>query len=155
MPFPGRRVVVGSDDLYPAVEAVIKYLKEKGFEVVLVGSPKTGKPEPWPLVGYEIGKLVAEGSADWGVAICYTGTGISIAANKVCGVRAALCNDAETARGARLWNDANVLAMSGRLITNYLAKEILEAWISTTNIDVSEANNIETLKKLDEGRKCP
>jgi len=99
--------------------------------------------------------LVAEGSADWGVAICYTGTGISIAANKVCGVRAALCNDAETARGARLWNDANVLAMSSRLITNYLVKEILEAWISTTNIDVSEANNIKTLKKLDEGRKCP
>lgn len=149
LPFPGKKVAVGSDDNYPVVGAVINYLKSRGFEVVPVGAAKTGKPEPWPLVGYEVGRLVASGEVDWGVAICYTGTGVSIAANKVRGVRAALCNDAETARGARLWNNANVLAMSGRLVTEYVAKEILDAWINTVNIDESEARNIELLAKLD------
>jgi ribose 5-phosphate isomerase B len=149
MGFAGKRVAVGSDDLYPVADFVVEYLKSKGFEVILVGSLKTRKPEPWPLVGYEVGKLVASGEVDWGVAICYTGTGVSIAANKVRGVRAALCTDAETAKGARLWNDANVLVLSGRLTTTYLAKEILDTWISTTSIDESERNNIELLKTLD------
>ncbi|MCC6016699.1 MAG: RpiB/LacA/LacB family sugar-phosphate isomerase [Desulfurococcaceae archaeon] len=149
MGFAGKRVAVGSDDLYPVADFVVEYLKNKGFEVILVGSLKTRKPEPWPLVGYEVGKLVASGEVDWGVAICYTGTGVSIAANKVRGVRAALCTDAETAKGARLWNDANVLVLSGRLTTTYLAKEILDTWISTTSIDESERNNIELLKTLD------
>jgi ribose 5-phosphate isomerase B len=149
MGFTGKRVAVGSDDLYPVADFVVEYLKNKGFEVILVGSLKTRKPEPWPLVGYEVGKLVASGEVDWGVAICYTGTGVSIAANKVRGVRAALCTDAETAKGARLWNDANVLVLSGRLTTTYLAKEILDTWISTTSIDESERNNIELLKTLD------
>lgn len=149
MGFTGKRVAVGSDDLYPVADFVVEYLKSKGFEVILVGSLKTRKPEPWPLVGYEVGKLVASGEVDWGVAICYTGTGVSIAANKVRGVRAALCTDAETAKGARLWNDANVLVLSGRLTTTYLAKEILDTWISTASIDESERNNIELLKTLD------
>ncbi len=149
MVFPGKKVVVGSDDLYPIVNTVIRYLIEKGFEVITVGAAKSGKTEPWPLVGYEVGRAVANGEADWGIAICYTGTGVSIAANKVRGVRAALCNDPGTAKGARLWNDANVLVMSGRLVSEYLAKEILDAWISSTNIDESEAKNIEMLKSLD------
>jgi ribose 5-phosphate isomerase B len=149
MGFTGKRVAVGSDDLYPVADFVVEYLKSKGFEVILVGSLKTRKPEPWPLVGYEVGKLVASGEVDWGVAICYTGTGVSIAANKVRGVRAALCTDAETAKDARLWNDANVLVLSGRLTTTYLAREILDTWISTTSIDESEHSNIELLKTLD------
>jgi len=155
LPFPGKRVAVGSDDVYPAASAAVKFLQEKGFEVVPVGSVKTGKPEPWPLVGYEVAKLVASGEVDWGVVVCYTGTGVSIAANKVKGARAALCNDAETARGARAWNDANVLAMSGRLVTEHLAREILSAWISTASVDESEAKNIEALKKLDELGELP
>jgi len=146
----GKKVAVGSDDLYPAARFVFEYLKKKGFEVVPVGSLKTNKPEPWPLVGLEVGRMVAEGKVDWGVVACYTGTGVSIAANKVKGVRTALCNDAQTARGARLWNDANVLALSGRLVSEEVAKEIIEAWISTTEIDPSERGNIEFLKKIDE-----
>lgn len=148
----GRRVAIGSDDLYPAARFAFEYLKRKGFEVIPVGSLKTNKPEPWPLVGIEVGRMVAEGRADWGVLVCYTGTGVSMAANKVRGVRAALCNDAQTARGARLWNDANVLAMSGRLVSEEVAKEIIEAWISTEEIDPSEKRNIEILKEYDEKR---
>jgi len=148
----GKKVAVGSDDLYPAARFVYEYLKKKGYEVIPVGSLKTNKPEPWPHVGIEVGRMVAEGRVEFGVVVCYTGTGVSIAANKVRGVRAALCNDAQTARGARLWNDANVLAMSGRLVSEEVAKEIIEAWTSTAEIDPSEKNNIEFLKSFDEGR---
>jgi len=150
----GKRIAVGSDDLYPCARFAAEYLKGKGFEVVLVGSLKTGKPEPWPQVGFEVAKMVSEGVVDWGIVVCYTGTGVSIAANKVPGIRAALCNDAECARGARLWNDANVLAMSGRLVTEYVAKEIIEAWLSVESIDRSEEQNINALKELDRKLRC-
>ncbi|MEM4513400.1 MAG: RpiB/LacA/LacB family sugar-phosphate isomerase [Ignisphaera sp.] len=149
MVFPGQKVAIGADDLYPIVDFIVDYLRSKGYEVLPVGAVKTREPAPWPSVGFEVGKLVATGIADWGIAICYTGTGVSIAANKVKGVRAALCNDSETAKGARLWNDANVLVLSGRLVTNYLAKEIIDAWISIVKPDESEFKNIELLKDID------
>src|SRR5713226_7673078 len=85
----------------------------------------------WPDVGEKIGMEVRSGRADQGVVFCWTGTGVTIAANKVPGARAALCWDAETARGARLWDDANVLAMSLRSTSPGVAKEILDAWFST------------------------
>ncbi|MEM0444592.1 MAG: RpiB/LacA/LacB family sugar-phosphate isomerase [Nitrososphaerota archaeon] len=144
-----RRVVIGSDDKYPAAVEAAKYLASRGFEVVEKGALRSGKVEPWPDVALEAGKMVAEGEADWGIVVCYTGTGVSIAANKVKGVRAALCLDAQTARGARLWNDANILAMSGRLTTPDVAREIIDAWLSVEKIDESERENIEKLKKVD------
>jgi len=147
-----RKVAVGSDDLYHVAKFTVEYLKKKGFEVVPIGSVKSGKPEPWPKVAIEVGEMVKRREVDWGVVICYTGTGVSIAANKVKGVRAALCNDAETARGARLWNDANVLAMSARLVTDILAREIIDAWLSVNAIDPTEEDNISYLRKYDEER---
>ncbi|MCS7117690.1 MAG: RpiB/LacA/LacB family sugar-phosphate isomerase [Thaumarchaeota archaeon] len=145
-------MAVGADDIYPAARAVVEHLRARGFEVVELGSLKSGKVEPWPEVGTEVGEKVTSGQVDWGVVICYTGTGVSIAANKVRGVRAALCFDAETARGARLWNDANVLALSGRLASPQVAKEIVEAWLSVDSIDESERRNIEKLKGYDSAR---
>ncbi|MEM4557073.1 MAG: RpiB/LacA/LacB family sugar-phosphate isomerase, partial [Sulfolobales archaeon] len=142
------KVAVGADDNYHIANYVVNYLKSKGFEVVLVGSLKSGKQEPWPNVGYEVGKLVASGSVDYGIVICYTGTGVSIAANKVRGVRAALCVDAKTAQGARLWNDANVLALSARLLSEEVAKEIIDAWFSVSEPDPSEVPNIRRLDEL-------
>jgi ribose 5-phosphate isomerase B len=146
------RVAVGADDLYPAAKEVVQYLRSKGFEVLEVGSLKTGKVEPWPDVGIEVGERVARGEADWGVVACYTGTGVSLSANKVKGVRAALCFDAESARGARLWNDANVLAISGRLTSPQVAKEIIDAWLSVQKIDESERKNIEKVMRYDQAR---
>jgi len=146
------RVVVGSDDTYYIAKFIYEYLKKKGHELIPVGALKTGRLEPWPKVGFEVGKLVAEGKADMGIVICYTGTGVSIAANKVKGVRAALVTDAKNAEGARLWNDANVLAISARLTSEEVAKEILEAWFKVKEPDLSEKENIEMLKKLDEER---
>src|SRR3979490_667135 len=86
---------------------------------------------PWPEVGHSVGTAVSSGLADRGVVCCWTGTGVSIAANKVPGVRAALCVDAETARGARKWNDANVVALSLRLTSEQIAVEILDAFLVT------------------------
>ncbi|MGB9725271.1 MAG: isochorismatase family protein [Fervidicoccaceae archaeon] len=145
----GKRVAIGSDDLYTAASMAKQYLESLGYEIYPVGSLKTGKPEPWPEVGREVGLLVSTGKVDWGIVVCYTGTGVSIAANKVKGVRAALCNDPETARGARLWNDANILAMSGRLVSDILAKEILKAWISVEGPEESERENIAKILKFE------
>lgn len=149
----GKRVAVGSDDLYLSARVAKEFLESNGFEVIAMGSLKTGKPEPWPDVGREVGEAVSSGTADWGVVVCYTGTGVSIAANKVKGVRAALCNDPETARGARLWNDANVLAMSGRLVTDIMAKEILNSWISVQEPERGEIDNIAKLSLYEEGKR--
>lgn len=144
------KVIVGSDDVYPASQAVCDYLQSKNFEVVKVGALVTGKVESWVDVATEVAKGVVSGEFIFGVVVCYTGTGVSIAANKVKGARAALCPDAKTAEGARKWNDANILAMSGRLVTPELAKEILDAWLLTSKVDPTEAENIAKLKALDE-----
>jgi ribose 5-phosphate isomerase B len=95
-------------------------------------------------VGRRVGEAVAEGRADLGVVCCWTGTGVSMAANKVPGVRAALCTDAETARGARRWNDANVVAFGLRLTSPDIAREILDAFLATP-VDESERGTIATL----------
>jgi ribose 5-phosphate isomerase B len=86
--------------------------------------------DAWPSVGREVGEAVARGDCTYGIVCCWTGTGVSIAANKVPGVRAALCADAETAAGARTWNDANVLALSLRSTAIPVAKAMLDAWFS-------------------------
>ncbi|MEM1586079.1 MAG: RpiB/LacA/LacB family sugar-phosphate isomerase [Candidatus Bathyarchaeia archaeon] len=139
------RVSIGSDDLYPVAVTLYEELKRRGFEVKAYGALVTGRVEPWPDVAFSVAGDVADGRSAFGIVICYTGTGVSIAANKVRGVRAALCFDAETAKGARLWNDANILAISGRLTTPQVGKEILEAWLSVKSLDPNEINNIKKI----------
>lgn len=139
------KISIGSDDLYPVAVALCEELKKRGFEVRAYGALVTGKVEPWPDVAFSVANDVAEGISNFGIIICYTGTGVTIAANKVRGVRAALCFDAETARGARLWNDANVLTISGRLTTPQVGREILEAWLSVKGPDPSEIDNIKKI----------
>jgi RpiB/LacA/LacB family sugar-phosphate isomerase len=120
------RVAFGTDEKTEVSEAVRAELSQLGHDVVVVGDGA-----PWTEVGRLVGEAVAAGDADRGVVCCWTGTGVSIAANKVTGVRAALCTDAETARGARRWNDANVLALGLRLTSPPVAKEMLEAFLLT------------------------
>jgi ribose 5-phosphate isomerase B len=138
------RIVVGSDERTPLTDAVVADLEARGATVALVGPPG-GEDLAWAAAGRRVGRLVATGAADSGVLFCWTGTGASIAANKVAGVRAALCTDAATARGARRWNDANVLVMSLRLTSPEVAREILDAWFATEP-DPAEAANIATLE---------
>ncbi|NWF82064.1 MAG: RpiB/LacA/LacB family sugar-phosphate isomerase [Chloroflexi bacterium] len=126
------RLAVGSDERTHVTDALVEELRRRGHEVILIG-PLAGTEDAWPEVGRAVGAAVASGAAEQGIVCCYTGTGVSIAANKVPGVRAALCHDAQTAAGARKWNDANVLALSLRTTTSELAKEILDAWFSTAS----------------------
>ena len=124
------RYVVGADEHDPVLGIIENELRSLGHEVTTVGA-RPGSPSPWAPVAIEVGSRIANGEADRGVVCCHTGTGVSMAANKIAGVRAALCIDAETARGARQWNDANVLALSLRLTSSTVAKEIVRAWAST------------------------
>lgn len=137
------RVVLGADDKTELTDAVADDLRKRGHEVELVGPPDDEDIQ-WAEIGMKVGELVADGGADTGVLFCWTGTGAAIAANKVPGVRAALCTDKETAAGARRWNDANVLVMGLRLTSPTVAGEMLDAWFSTEP-DASEAENIAKL----------
>ena len=127
---------MGSDEHTPLVDAIVEALGALGHEADVVADG-----DPWPDVGRRVGEAVAGGAADRGVVCCWTGTGVSIAANKVPGVRAALCTDAETATGARRWNDANVLALGLRLTSPEVAREMLSAFL-TAEPDGDEATNI-------------
>jgi ribose 5-phosphate isomerase B len=124
------RVALGSDMAGELPEAIDRWLCAHGHEVVRLGALAPGDDAAWPSVGREVGNCVARGQTRYGVLCCWTGTGVSIAANKVAGVRAALCADAATAAGAREWNDANVLCMSLRATSVPLAEEMLEAWFA-------------------------
>jgi ribose 5-phosphate isomerase B len=144
----GRPVVLGSDERTELTDAVEAELHARGHDVVAIGPPAQRPEEDakqWAQVGREVGEAVARGEAATGVLFCWTGTGASIAANKVQGVRAALCADASTAAGARRWNDANVLVMSLRLTSVEVAREMLDAWFATAP-DPDEAVNIARLE---------
>ena len=133
------RIAFGTDEATPLTEAITRALCERGHDVVVAAHG-----DAWPDVGRTVGELVVRGEVDRGVVCCWTGTGVSIAANKVPGVRAALCTDAETARGARRWNDANVLAISLRLTSADVASEMLDAFLST-EVDPAERSEIAKL----------
>jgi ribose 5-phosphate isomerase B len=141
------RIVLGSDERTELTDAVVADLEARGATVTLIGPP-AGDDLQWPDVGRAVGECVARGDVDSGVLFCWTGTGASIAANKVRGVRAALCTDAETAKGARRWNDANVLVMSLRLTSPQVAREMLDMWFDTP-ADPNEVANIESLEAPD------
>lgn len=125
------RLAFGSDMDMHVARMVAEKLQEDGHEVVMYG-PVIGDVMLWPEVARRVAEDVAQGRADEGILFCWTGTGVSIAANKVPGIRAALCDDAETARGARLWNRANVLCMSLRRTSEVVAEEILKQWFATS-----------------------
>lgn len=124
------KIALGSDEKTHLTDLIAEELGKRGFEVESFGPLKQENMD-WPHVAQEVAERVAVGRADEGILLCWTGTGVSIAANKVPGVRAALCQDAETARGARLWNRANVLCLSLRATSEIIAKEILDAWFLT------------------------
>jgi ribose 5-phosphate isomerase B len=123
------KIAVASDEKTYLTDFVIAELEKRGHQVILFG-PLVDENLPWTLASERLADSVARGEAEQGVLFCYTGTGASIAANKVPGIRAALCADAETARGAKWWNDANVLVMSLRATSTEVAREILDAWFA-------------------------
>lgn len=124
------KIILSSDEYGELIPAIQKAAERAGHECTYVG-PGPGEEKDWPVVTSGAVARVASGEFDEGIVICWTGTGATIAANKVKGIRAALCGDAETARGARVWNHANVLALSMRKTSLPLAREILQSWFET------------------------
>jgi ribose 5-phosphate isomerase B len=137
------KIIVGADDDGPVADTVVGELQARGHDVTVLPH------EQWPEVARKVAEAVASGDADQGVLFCWTGTGTSMAANKVPGVRAALVWDPWIAEGARRWNDANVLVMSLKRTTPATAKEILDAWFGVAEPDPDEAANIARLRELE------
>jgi ribose 5-phosphate isomerase B len=142
------RIALCSDEPYRVHETLAAEIRARGHEVVPYGAVATGREEPWADVAEHAALAVSRGECDQGVFLCWTGTGIAMAANKVPGVRAALCADAQTAAGAKVWNHANVLCLSNRALSDDVAKEILAAWFDTEPGDRGTAG-VERLTAVD------
>lgn len=126
------RISIAADELTGVAGAIEGVLRERGHETIAHGALNPGERDDWAWASEAAARDVAEGRAEQGIVACWTGTGASIAANKVKGIRAALCDEAETARGARVWNDANVLALSLRTTSEARLAEILDAWFEAS-----------------------
>jgi ribose 5-phosphate isomerase B len=137
------KIVVGADDEGPVVDTVIDELRARGHDVTVLERAQ------WPDVAQRVAESVAAGEADQGMLFCWTGTGTSMAANKVPGVRAALAWEPWIAEGARRWNDANVLVMSLKRTEPETARQIVDAWLGVAHPDPDEATNIARLSELD------
>lgn len=132
------KIAIASDMLAGVARELATELERRGHQVTPHGALRDGDRSDWAWASEAAARAVAEGVADQAVVCCWTGTGASIAANKVPGVRAALCGDAKTAEGARRWNDANVLAISLRSTSSAELGEILDAWFATGPSDAAE-----------------
>ena len=142
------KVSVAADERVGVAEAVVEELRRRGHEPVPHGALSDEERDDWAWASEAAARDVAEGRAEQAIVACWTGTGASIAANKVPGVRAALCEDAETARGARTWNDANVLALSLRRTSEAVLGEILDAWFEGR--PSSDPGDVENIRHIDE-----
>jgi ribose 5-phosphate isomerase B len=147
------RIAVAADERTGVAEVLVDELTRRGHEPLLHGALSDGERDDWAWASEAAGRDVADGRADQAVVCCWTGTGASIAANKVPGVRAALCADAATAAGARRWNDANVLALSLRATSGAELVEILDGWFGEQpSRDADDVANVEHLSQLDAAR---
>lgn len=144
------KVVVSSDEYSPLIDLLLAEVQQRGHEVLYFGPAKNEKAVDWPEVTLQAIAHIRNGLADEGIILCWTGTGCTLIANKVPGIRAALCIDAETAKGARIWNHANVLGLSLRLTSSAILKEILAAWFETAySVDAWNLLQIERIKRIE------
>ena len=144
------RIAVAADERTGVAEAVARELRERGHEVIEHGALSEAERDDWAWASEAAARDVADGRAEQAVVCCWTGTGASIAANKVPGIRAALCADAPTAEGARRWNDANVLALSLRATSEAQLREILDAWLAgEPSPDPDDAANVRHLAEME------
>jgi ribose 5-phosphate isomerase B len=144
----GVKISVAADERTGVADSVLEELRRRGHEPIVHGALADGERDDWAWASEAAARDVADGRAEQGIVCCWTGTGASIAANKVPGIRAALCGDAETAAGARKWNDANVLALSLRGTSEALLGEILDAWFS--GAPSQDSSDVENVRHLDQ-----
>ena len=143
------KISVSADERTGVADAMVEELRRRGHEPIVHGALNDDERDDWAWASEAAARDVAEGRAEQAVVACWTGTGASIAANKVPGIRAALCADAETARGARKWNDANVLALSLRTTSEAVLEEILDGWFDAEpSHEASDVHNVEHLAEI-------
>jgi len=143
------RVSVAADELVGAAKLIVEELRRRGHEPIAHGALDDAERDDWAWASEAAARDVAEGRAEQAIVCCWTGTGASIAANKVAGIRAALCGDAETAAGARKWNDANVLALSLRTTSEPVLAEILDAWFAAApSPDADDRANVAHVNRI-------
>jgi ribose 5-phosphate isomerase B len=146
------RIAVAADERTGIADAVLDELRRRGHEPIAHGALAEGERDDWAWASEAAARDVADGRAEQGIVCCWTGTGASIAANKVDGIRAALCADAATADGARRWNDANVLALSLRATSVAELTEILDAWFAgSPSEDGDDRANVGHLAEIESG----
>jgi len=145
------KVAVAADERVGVAETLVEELRKRGHEALPHGALADDERDDWAWASEAAARDVAEGRAEQAIVCCWTGTGASIAANKVAGVRAALCLDAQTAEGARRWNDANALAISLRATSDAELSEILDAWFGgSPSGDADDAANVEHLAEIED-----
>jgi ribose 5-phosphate isomerase B len=142
------RIAVAADERVGVAEAVLDALRERGHETIAHGALSESERDDWAWASEAAARDVAEGRAEQAIVCCWTGTGASIAANKVSGIRAALCLDAASAEGARKWNDANALALSLRATSEAELGEILDAWFGGE--PSGDADDVANVRHVDE-----
>jgi len=141
---------VAADERTGVAEAVVEELRRRGHEPLVHGALNEDERDDWAWASEAAARDVADGRADQAIVCCWTGTGASIAANKVPGIRAALCLDAQTAEGARKWNDANALAISLRATSEAELAEILDAWFAgEASSEADDRANVEHLNGME------
>jgi ribose 5-phosphate isomerase B len=147
------RIAVAADERTGIADLVLDELRRRGHDPIAHGALSDAERDDWAWASEAAARDVAEGRADQAVVCCWTGTGASIAANKVHGIRAALCGDAATAAGARKWNDANVLALSLRTTSHAELEEILDAWFAGEPSPAADDRaNVGHLAEIEDGR---
>jgi ribose 5-phosphate isomerase B len=144
------KISVAADERTGVADAVLEQLRERGHDLIPHGALDPGERDDWAWASEVAARDVAEGRAEMAVVCCWTGTGASIAANKVPGIRAALCLDAQTAEGARRWNDANALALSLRATSEAELGEILDAWFAgQPSSEADDRANVAHLEEIE------
>ncbi len=148
----GMRIAIAADELTGVAELLVGELERRGHETLPHGALAPQERDDWAWASEAAARDVAEGRAEQAIVCCWTGTGASIAANKVASIRAALCSDAATAEGARHWNDANVLALSLRSTSAAELGEILDAWFAgKPSVEEEDRANLAHLAELEGG----
>ena len=142
------KIAISSDDYHPLIDLLFQEMKTRGYDYIYFGPLQHEKSCDWTEVTLKAVKEIAQNRADEGIVLCWTGTGCTLIANKAKGIRAALCVDAETAKGARIWNHANVLGLSLRLTSPDQLPEILAAWFDTPYSN--DAWNLSQIKQIEQ-----
>ena len=145
------KIAIGCDHIgYPLKLHIIGYLQEKGYEIIDRGTDSAERCD-YPVYGYRVAEDVVNGRADRGILICGTGVGISLAANKVPGIRAAVCSEAYTAALARAHNNANIVAFGARVIGEAVAEQIVDAFLTTEFEAGRHQKRIDMLSAIERG----